>query len=514
MKGNKNNILRIIALLLITALVAGVFISCGEKKPDSSVEKNEDKKSDDSAADDNDPEEEKDIKIYPDLPEDIDYDGYVFTFLSHEEAATGWDWATPQPRECVAEVADAEDPINDAVYRRNTYIMDKYGVEFDLITNSNETSLLKKSVQAGDNNYDAVLIYNNNVPGVVTNDLLLEVSHLPYLDLEKPWWDKGVNAMSVAKKQYLLAGDLLILDNEATNAIIFNKDLMQSLGIDLPYNMVKEGKWTFDAMLEMCKGAELDLNGDGKLDYKDDRFSFVTFNDTLQAFLVAGGGTFAAKDSDDIPYMCFAEQKNLDVMDKAMNLLYKETNPGVLNVQKDAGSAAETWRILYYDGFMDNRALFMWIRMRVVEVFRGMDANFGILPMPKYDEAQDDYCSLVNPYTGVMMGVPKTAEPERTSIILEALSAESKYTLQPAYYDIVLSRKFTRDDESQDMLDIIFGNQIYDIGGVYSFGGVFSDFNGLASKEDRNIISYYDKKIGNMEKAIDKVVTAFETMDD
>jgi len=210
----------------------------------------------------------------------------------------------------------------------------------------------------------------------------------------------------------------------------------------------------------------------------------------------------------------FVEPKNLDVLDKAMNLLYKNTNPGVLNVQKDAGGGQETWRVLYYDGFMNNRALFMWIRMRVVEVFRGMDANFGIMPMPKYDEAQENYRSLVNPYTGVLLGVPKTASsPERTSIILEALSAESKYTLQPAYYDIVLNRKFTRDEESSDMLDIIFSTQVYDIGGVYSFGGVFSDFNGLASKEDRNIASYYDKKIANMEKAIQKVVDQFENMD-
>jgi len=298
--------------------------------------------------------------------------------------------------------------------------------------------------------------------------------------------------------------------------MIFNKDLMAKLGMDLPYQSVKDGKWTFDKLYEMTKGVEVDVNGDGKMEYQDDRFSLITFNDTLHAFLVAGGGTFAQKNSDDIPYMCFAEPKNLAVMEKAMDLLYKNTNPGVFNVQSvDAGTGNVTWMKVYYDTFMEDRALFMWIRMRVVEAFRGMDSNFGILPMPKYDEAQDNYRSLVNPYTGVMLGVPKTsADPERTSVILEALSAESKYTLQPAYYDIVLSRKFARDEESSEMLDIIFNTHVYDIGGVYSFGGVFNDFNSTAGKEDRNITSYYDKKIGSMEKAIDKLVTQFESMDD
>ena len=46
------------------------------------------------------------------------------------------------------------------------------------------------------------------------------------------------------------------------------------------------------------------------------------------------------------------------------------------------------------------------------------------------------------------------SDPERTEIILEALSAESRYTVQPAYYDISLKGKYIRDEECADMLDI------------------------------------------------------------
>ena len=515
-----NNIFRFIALFLIIVLISGVFISCGEKSNTSGENDNNAKSNDDSASDQSDTEDSEEVKLLPELP-DVTYDGYTFTFLAHKEGASGWDWVGDEARELVAEMQDGKEvmnsePINDAVYQRNSVIKAKYGIEIAMTSDTGEPSTLKKTVNAGDDTYDAVLIFNNNVPGVVTGNLLMEVSDLPYIDLDKPWWDPGVNSMSVVNKQYLLAGDLLILDNEATNAMIFNKDLMANLGMDLPYQSVKDGKWTFDKMIEMTKGAESDLNGDGKMSYEDDRFGFITFNDTLQALLVAGGGVLADKDKDDIPYMSFAEPKSLSILEKAMDLMYTTSNPSVFNVQSvSAGSGNVTWMKAYYDTFMEDRALFMWIRMRVVEAFRGMDSNFGILPMPKYDENQDNYRSLVNPYTGVMLGVPKTTgDPERTSIILEALSAESRYTLQPAYYDIVLNRKFARDEESSEMLDIIFNTQIYDIGGVYSFGSVFSDFCNLASKEDRNVISYYEKKIGNMEKAIDKVVTQFEALDD
>jgi len=152
--------------------------------------------------------------------------------------------------------------------------------------------------------------------------------------------------------------------------------------------------------------------------------------------------------------------------------------------------------------------------MRVVEWYRGMESDFGILPLPKYDENQDNYYSVVNPYTGALLGVPKSADDfERVSVILEALAAEGKYTLQPAYYDVVLQRKYTRDEESGEMLDLIFGSRVYDVGAVYAFGGVFLDFIALCNRSNRDIVSYYDKKSAAMEKAIVKIVDTFESMD-
>jgi hypothetical protein len=336
----------------------------------------------------------------------------------------------------------------------------------------------------------------------------MEVSKLPYIDLATPWWDPALKSMSISNKNFLLGGDLLILDNEATNALVFNKELMAAYGLELPYTMVKEGKWTLDKLNELVVLVSEDLNGDGKMTYNEDRFGLLTFNDTLQALLVSGGGNFALKDENDIPYMAFTSERNLRVLEKAMDIMFNKDN--VLNFQ--TAGAREGY--LYPQIFSENRALFMWMRMRVVENLRGMDADFGIIPLPKFDENQDKYYSLVNPYTGAMLGIPKSVhELERTSIILEALAAESRYTLQPAYYDVTLQRKFTRDEESSDMLDIIFNSRVYDLGGAYSFGGVFDGFTGMASKQDRNVISYFEKNSTRMQTSIDKVVGIFESFD-
>jgi len=509
---------RFMALLLAVLMISGVLLSCDAKK--SNVQGDDHQNIADPAADAQDAgPEATEAKILPDIPADVDYNGHIFTFLCHRDESD--DWLVPEPREILAEIEETDEPVNDAVYKRNAMLKDKFNIDFKVVSIADERSTLNKTVKSGDDAYDVVMIFNNNVPGTITSGLLTNVANLPYVDLNKPWWDPAVNSMSVDHKNYLLAGDLLILDNEATNALIFNKDLMMQLGMALPYNSVKEGKWTMDAFNDCVKGASSDLNGDGKMTPKDDRWGFVCYRDTLHALLVSGGGSLAVKDEDDLPYMDFTSQRNLAVIDKCMDIMYNKQD--VLNIQSDiadGGTNSANWLAAYHGAFEESRALFMWVRMRVVEKFRGMDANFGIIPMPKFDEAQDKYYSVVNPYTGVLLGIPKTAgDLERTSIVLEAMAAESRYTLQPAYYDVVLQRKFARDEESSEMLDIIFGanaamgERVYDIGAVYSFGNVFIDFITLCNKNDRNIASYYDKRINAMNKDITKVITVFEELD-
>ncbi|MCL2776023.1 MAG: extracellular solute-binding protein [Oscillospiraceae bacterium] len=509
---------KIVALFLVLILIFTTLISCNSSnKSNNSVTGDSNSTTDPNAT--AAPGETTTERIDPNLPSE-DYGGYTFTFLSHQENSD--DWYQPDPREITAQIDDSTgqeietgDPINDAVYKRNATLEDKYNISFKLVTKPDEKTELSKTVKAGDAVYDAVMMFNNNIPGIVPADLLTDVSKLTYVDLSKPWWDPAVNSMSIEHKNYLLGGDLLILDNEATNALVFNKDLMASLGMDLPYNLVTQGKWTMDVLNQYVKGSSSDLNGDGQMKPDDDRWGFVTFNDTLHALLVSGGGTLALKDDNDIPYMTLTTDRNLSVISKAMDIMYNKQD--VLNIQSDIstpGTANVNWFNSYYNAFQNNRALFEWVRMRVVDKFRGMDANFGIIPLPKFDENQANYYSVVNPYTGVLLGVPKSVQDlDRTSVILEAMAAESRYTLQPAYYDIVLQRKYTRDDESQQMLDIIFNSRVYDIGAVYSFGNVFLDFIALCNKSNTDVASYYDKKSATMQAAIDKLVKLIDTME-
>jgi hypothetical protein len=483
-----------------------MIASCGDSDSPGNAENNNISNNDENIpnAENNQNDAEEDTappRIDPNLPEK-DFEGYTFTFLAHNIDYAG-DWTHDVPAELVAE-EETGDIIVDAVYRRNMTIKERYNINFEVIPSFDERAALRRAVNAGDDIYDAVVMKNDRVPGIVTGNLLVKTDYLPFIDLSQPWWDPAVNALSIANKNYLMGGDLLILDNAATNGLLFSKDLIRDLGLELPYDTVKEGKWTFDRLHEMIRNAAADLTGDGTMG-QDDRWGLGVFNDTMHAFLVGGGGTFASKDENDIPFMDFASQRNLAVLDRAMDILYNQDY--VTNQQIPDGLNI---RLI----FAENRLLFTWGRMHLLEYFRGIDTDFGVVPIPKFDENQQNYHSLVNPFTGVLLGVPKSVDDlEMVSIILEALAAESRYTLQPAYYDVALQRKYIRDEESSEMLDIIFGSRVYDIGGMYSFGDITGDFNALVSRFDRNIVSYYERRSGSMENAINRIVGIFEDMD-
>ena len=145
--------------------------------------------------------------------------------------------------------------------------------------------------------------------------------------------------------------------------------------------------------------------------------------------------------------------------------------------------------------------------------FRDADVDIGVLPYPKYDDAQENYISLD---WGGFMCVPGTVEnPDMVGAVLELLAYDSEETVIPTYYDIMLDGKLARDDDSVKMFDILFDTIAYEVGGNYfGFSGAnynlffalpFTTLNGKS-----NFSSYYRQ---NEKAAISVIDEFYETME-
>ena len=132
-----------------------------------------------------------------------------------------------------------------------------------------------------------------------------------------------------------------------------------------------------------------------------------------------------------------------------------------------------------------------------------MDHNFGIVPFPKFNEAQPDYVAYVGALCAVLAVPTTNSNLDRTGVILENICAESYLTVRPAYYDIVLHGKTIRDDESKEMLDLIFSKRTYEVGAIYSFD-VVSTVNSNLSSGKPEIVSAIDKIRDRTNAAIEK----------
>ena len=139
--------------------------------------------------------------------------------------------------------------------------------------------------------------------------------------------------------------------------------------------------------------------------------------------------------------------------------------------------------------FSEGRAMFTDTELRHAQTLRNMDDDFGILPYPKFDE-DDNYATATNGGSHLLVIPITVSDVERTGAITEALCAISSREVIPAFYEKSLKSKYARDEESEEMIDIIRASRVYDIG--YVAGGTFQSCGfDLANSTNHDFASYY-----------------------
>jgi hypothetical protein len=93
--------------------------------------------------------------------------------------------------------------------------------------------------------------------------------------------------------------------------------------------------------------------------------------------------------------------------------------------------------------------------------------------------------------------------------MIEAYSAWAKNFITKAYYEVNLRYKDIRDNESEEMLDIIFGNIVYDIGECYNFGGLTSMFSELSKNRSSDIVSNIESRKTEAQTKIDELIDMY-----
>ena len=479
---------------LLALLMAATAMSCGEVADSGEVSSNNGGNTETSS--------DETEELTDNLPE-TNMDGFVLSIL--HSTADSLNWANIQ-LDAESENADL---INDAIYKRNITIEERFNCEIAVTENpwQDITAQYQSLVMSGDSSYDIIMAYGietlNNI------DYMADMNNLPYIDYEAEWWNP--NATSIFKlgtKQVAAAGNFSLSYVSTANCLLFNKRVYDEMntGENL-YDIVRDGKWTTDKFFEVAKAGESDLNGDSIMN-ENDRMGVTGTVKAFNHMLVIGAGLhYITMDEENYPqFNISSDEKMLGFIEKIMKA---QSDDPYLYYGPDNVDSSE----MPVD-FIDGGCLFMVAWPHNIANYRDMKDDFGIVPAPKYDESQTMYYS--NMANGEVATLPRSYDASRAEyigILLEAMSFYTHHEIIPVYKEVLLSNKLTRDDDSNEMLDFVFEGITYDYGiNVWQANVGNKISNEIYLNKNTAIVSTIDSISTTLNAEIEKLKASVEAM--
>jgi hypothetical protein len=311
-----------------------------------------------------------------------------------------------------------------------------------------------------------------------------------------------VDKTTIDGKLYFITGDLSLSFITNLTCLFFNKRIQSDYDAEDLYKAVLDGSWTYDKMFEVCRGIYKDVDGDGKKNEGDIFGAALAHGNTCEAMFTSQDQQITEIGDDGYPHFVFNSDRTIKIVENMMELFFE--NPGTY-------SFAETTEYPERTIFKNGYSFFMNGYINTAEELRDMTDDFGIVPYPKFDASQKKYRSRSQDAFS-FFSVPATcADYDFAGAVTEALAAESYRTVTPAYYETALKIKYSRDDATSQMLDIICDGAQFDFAYVYSnsMNNIVHIFRDLTGKKSTDFVSLYEKNEPSYQKALDKLINAY-----
>jgi len=493
---------KLMCFILCAVMLLITFCSCDNSNHDSSTPASSTVESESSESN----------KSVADVP-DVDYNNEKFVILTTYTSTTitNPEFGGSDGEEYIA------DTINDAVFARNASVEDMLHINIEEIMIYDDGSsnpmyeAIMNDVNSGNAAYDLVrprLIFCATLGryGYLQDLLDLEYLH----GLKEDWWyDYCNDTMKIDDKLFFAMGDISYRTIANAACIVYNKEMHSSYGLENPYELVKSNAWTMDKILEWSVLVKNDENNDGKITYED-TYGVGGQYDQIWGLFYAAGGRLAEKDDEGIPEITIYNEKNVNAVSKILELMQ---NKDYFVCANDYFGVAQWPGQLLTQAFVEGRNLLYFSSLAGVLSLREMKVDFGILPMPLFTDDQENYETFLYSYGAHGICISSILDDERTeraSIVMEVLGAESRNIITPAYIEKALKYQQTRDDESQEMLDIIYSTVGCDIGHVYQWGNLnFKVLHALINSSANNFRSLYEANLPVAEAQLEEDLAAF-----
>ena len=498
---------RIIIAILIIAMVLPAALSCAETTPPDVTT---DAAATNAPAGTNAPEvvttvAEDTLFAPSDIPADLKFTGETIKFLY---------WSDVENPEFFVEDATGES-VNDAIFYRNARIEEQFGVtlEFTGIKGnfSNQKDFVNQcvnSTQSGADAHDFFCGYSMTGATLMCEGVAQDLTQYEIIEFDKPWWPNSlIDKATIKDGVYFASGDISTNFLYMMYLCVFNKDMysdIYQLDAKTLYNAVYDGEWTLDKFIELSTGVYVDTNGDVTAS-EGDRFGFVTNNIHFDSFYTAAD-LYTVIPTDDGNQIKLSDdlfsEKTQDLLTKLCTFIH------------DSGDCFKTNSQAI---FAADQALFTIDRAQITsKKLTDTTFSYGILPVPKYDKAQEEYYTcMAFPFTTYVLSTAST-HSEAAAATLELMAYQSYLNITPALFEEAMKLLYADQSDDSFMFDIIRETVVIDLGRLltnrlenlsYSLFRTAVNNNqagAWASMKNANT-KLFNRKISDINKAIDNL---------
>ncbi len=347
--------------------------------------------------------------------------------------------------------------INDEVFRRTAYIEETLNCRL-VEHNYHENEIMShfiKDVDTGTNELALSYlqiggVYDTMMTQIISGRIAI-MDDISTIHLDESYYVKYLTeAMSLGGNHYTTASDAQLNYYEGAWVVLFNVDMLNDSGVELPYDLVKNGAWTFEEMETMCKQVS-SLNGEDTFDFVDGGkavYGFSCHYDGMAALMTGLGAQYGEKDSLDLPVIRF---NSMNFIDRAQTIgeFCKTLGPWLEGSGNDATGRNPR------DTLIRGRVAFAGTAISIMKVASEAGMEVGVVPFPKYDKDQPDYYCDTNRngnYPAISVSYDKK---EQIGLILDLMSYEADVAFEQMYFVDHLELRSNAGDVALDNIDML-----------------------------------------------------------
>ena len=401
-----------------------------------------------------------------DLP-NLDYDGEPVRILYGSDA---------KRNEFDADISG--EIIDDAVFARNMTVEDLLDVKLEWKGVASNASHATEYVRYAETMHAAgepCYIYaatRRAMSQMLMNDLLLSLTSVEnlFIDLSKPWYPETLNKdLSIEGTCFYITGDISVNTLLQMNAIFYNKAVAKRFERPIFEDLVREGRWTLDALIENSKGVYIDEDASGTKTGGDMYgFTQATYFDTDAFYFGSGLSFFKADPTNEYYVIASYEDIASAKSDTLAQKLYDFFNSPSSYVGSPAASSYD-----YTLPFSTGLALFCHGTLSLTDrngALSKLTDTYGILPIPKFDTEQETYFTTLS-NKAIFWGFNRLLYPETESMITavtEVMAYEGYTRVAEAVFESVMKQRYAPISDSGEMYDLIRASVRVDIGKLFA----------------------------------------------